>query len=112
MGRWAQRGADPCGSKGLSRDLQKCLIFPFIQSPLFVEHLHVTCSLQSKMGLVLAPQSLHSVGQTRHKQTGGPVCKEEPRKSYREEQLWIMGAYNQDPAVWRGRWLGLWGAGA
>lgn len=45
---------------------------------IFVEHLHGTRSLQSKMGLVLAPQSLHSVGQTRHKQTGGPVCKEEP----------------------------------
>ena len=33
MGRWAQRDADPRGSKDLSHDLKNCLIFPFIQSP-------------------------------------------------------------------------------
>lgn len=54
-----------------------CMIYKIVSfshsfSPhIFVEHLHMTCSLQSKMGLVLAPQSLHSAGQVHHKQ----VCQ-------------------------------------
>lgn len=63
----------------------KIISFSHSFSPqIFTEHLYMACSLQSKTGLVLAPQSLHSVGQTHHKQVRQYVRRNPERARERD----------------------------